>query len=186
MTPNMINDILRTEALKAGLRGEHSYLPKTEQEAETFTHHNWVYCAAWQFAEIAHRMESAIRQYCIGGGSEVKALLDSLPKAKTLAPVEIARNELGYWDHPDWQTWDERNTLTETNDYTLQQGYRLKFIHFEDECSNEQFERYFSDGDPDISDWNPICDYEGSFLLSIYETEDGPQAVFAVPLEKVS
>ncbi|USD31068.1 hypothetical protein J8Z24_18325 [Pseudoalteromonas sp. SCSIO 43201] len=109
-------------------------------------------------------------------------LLDSLPKAKPLSPVEVVKDEHGYWDHPNWPAWDEMNTLAEINHYTLQQGYRLKFLHFEDYFSNERLERYFADGDADISDWNPVCEHDGSFLLSIYENEDGPRAVFAVPL----
>ncbi len=52
-------------------------------------------------------------------------------------------------------------------------------IWFELDAPEHLIERY-----TDISDWQPVCDKAGSFLLSIHDTEDGPVALFFAPKDK--
>jgi hypothetical protein len=70
----------------------------------------------------------------------------------------IERDE-GYWTHPDFPEWDEGTKKAE-------------------------FERFYDDSDSDISDWSPVYEKAGSFLLSIHDTEDGPVALFFAPKDK--
>ncbi|MBJ7265451.1 hypothetical protein [Idiomarina abyssalis] len=98
-----------------------------------------------------------------------------------IKPAEITRDDIGAWVHPDLPEWDEGTTQDEINDWFETHSISYEFIRFESQSSQEQFDRYYEDGNSDLTDWKPTCDKPGSFLLSIHETEDGPVALFAVP-----
>ncbi|MCU8044414.1 MULTISPECIES: hypothetical protein [unclassified Shewanella] len=101
-------------------------------------------------------------------------------------PIQAAtvEREQGYWIHQDLPEWDEGTTRAECEAWASANGGELVVIRFESDANEELIERYFDDGDIDISDWNPVCDKTGSFLLSIHDTEDGPVALFFAPMEK--
>ncbi|MGI2220770.1 MULTISPECIES: hypothetical protein [unclassified Shewanella] len=93
--------------------------------------------------------------------------------------------EEGYWTHPDLPEWDEGLTRVECEASAAENGGEFVAIWFELDATEHQIERYFDEGDNDISDWHPVCEKAGSFLLSIHDTEDGPVALFFAPKEYV-
>ncbi|MGI2021682.1 hypothetical protein [Shewanella glacialipiscicola] len=97
--------------------------------------------------------------------------------------VTVERDE-GYWTHPDLPEWDEGTPRAECIAWAAANGGDFVVIWFEADAPENLIERYFDDGDIDISDWNPVCDKVGSFLLSIHDTEDGPVALFFAPNEQ--
>lgn len=97
-----------------------------------------------------------------------------------IKPAEITRDDTGVWVHPDLPEWDEGTTQDEINEWFEAHSISYEFIRFENQSSQVQFERYYEDGNNDLTDWEPTCNKPGAFLLSIHETEDGPVALFAV------
>ncbi|MCF2827113.1 MULTISPECIES: hypothetical protein [unclassified Pseudoalteromonas] len=184
MTPNMIKEIISKAALRAGQLEEHDYLPKTEIQAAQFVPHSWVVSAMYELANMSHKMESAIRQFALENNVDTSVLINALPASNPLKPVEVQRDENGYWSHPDWPMWDDGNTFIEIHNYALSRGFRLCLDKFENSCTVEQEESYYKQGNTNINSWHPTCNTPGAFLLSIHEADDGPIAVFAAPLER--
>ena len=55
---------------------------------------------------------------------------------------------------------------------------RRRDLEDEDD-SHSARKRYFEDGDPDLTEWNPAPPPgDGWFILAIGDTEDGPQCYF--------
>lgn len=96
-----------------------------------------------------------------------------------IEPVPIARGDQGYFYHPALPG-------------KLSDGFRLDWFAYangleakpvamdEDELTQEALDRYQSeDSAGDFSGWTPRPPTgKGWFCLAIYDTEDGPQAVF--------
>lgn len=101
----------------------------------------------------------------------------------SIKPVKVERDQDGYWVHPDFPEWDEGTGRDVIDKWFNDNGIRFEIDMFEDSdtASEELKDRYFEHGECDISEWNPSCNAEHAFLLSIHDTEDGPVAVFAVP-----
>ncbi len=98
--------------------------------------------------------------------------------------VTVERDENGFWTHPNFPEWHEGSTRAEVNAFfdELKLGYAVYSMEFN--APDELVEKYFEDGDYGCVGWNPECDKAGSFLLSIHDTEDGPVAIFAYPLDE--
>jgi hypothetical protein len=92
----------------------------------------------------------------------------------------IERDE-GYWTHPDFPEWDEGTTRLQCDTWCAENDGKFYIVSFEDDAPENLIERFYDDGESDISDWNPICEKPDSFLLSIHDTEDGPVALFFAP-----
>ncbi|WP_322068961.1 hypothetical protein [Paraburkholderia bannensis] len=100
--------------------------------------------------------------------------LEGLRK-KLLAPREIVRNEDGYLTHPDFPICDEG---THAGKFLDAFGIDAEFVAMESD-DPEAAERYFEAGEMHCSYWTPTPpEGEGWLLLEIYETEDGPCALF--------
>jgi hypothetical protein len=95
--------------------------------------------------------------------------------------VEVKRDENGWWTHPEMPEWGENAPITEINEWLNSNGLTWYIDRFEN-TSVELNDKWFVQGICDCSEWQPSCDEPDSFLLSIHDTEDGPVAVFAVPL----
>ena len=102
---------------------------------------------------------------------------------KQITAVPVARDEDGFWTHPNFPEWHEGTTRDEVDTFfsELNLGYVVYSMEFN--APDELVEKYFEDGDCGCVGWDPECDKEGAFLLSIHDTEDGPVAIFAYPLE---
>lgn len=184
MTPNMIKQTWQKAALDAGQRGDHDYLPKNEEQLQEFTPHSWVMHALIDFAERIHTLETVLRQAIVSDDivKSLVNLLASLPDSPRLLPVPVERDENGYWSHPDFPMWDERNTDEEVKWYLGAQGLELYVAMLSDCEGCQAYDAYFNQDSIDVSTWAPTCHKPDSFLLSIYDNEDGPIALFAAPI----
>ena len=104
------------------------------------------------------------------------ANLEGLAKA-LLAPREIVRDEDGWLDHPALPTCDEGVNF---GDLLGAFGLETYFRAMEGDAWQEVEDRYFEHGEAGCADWTPtLPDGDGWKLLAIYDTEDGPYAMFA-------
>lgn len=99
----------------------------------------------------------------------------------TIQATQIDRDEFGYWTHPEYPEWDE-DTAKDTIDQWLADNHiDYSTVWMESDGDDELLDRYFDEGDIDISAWQPVCNQPGAFLLSIHDTESGAVAIFAIP-----
>ncbi len=95
--------------------------------------------------------------------------------------VKINRSKDGYWTHPDYPEWEEYVNKYEIKRFEEKNKINIYFTYFELTATDLDLENYFDNGCNDISNWQPKCSLENSFLLSIiHDTEDSLVAVFAV------
>lgn len=84
-----------------------------------------------------------------------------------IKPVVPVRDNDGFWTHPDLPIWEDGTTNRTMNEWAIRSGGQLA-VDFAQEGIL-------------VSDWEPTCRFEGSFLLSIHDTDDGLCAFFFVP-----
>lgn len=68
---------------------------------------------------------------------------------KQINRVPVTRDANGYWMHPDLKKYVQGDLIVEFV------GMEINYVEFESDCTVEQSDKYFVDGSPDISDWNP-------------------------------
>lgn len=100
-----------------------------------------------------------------------------------------ARDEYGHVTHPDYYKIYELLNIDDEGhaavQYIKNSGYEISYICFEYDAPEDQQDKYYEDGAPDISAWQPSKpDGENWLLLSIYDTEDGPFAAYVRKLQK--
>ena len=100
----------------------------------------------------------------------------------TIQPVEVERDQYGYWTHPNYfepANGNEYGLLGEFDAWLDANNLELIAAYLEyDDNADEISEKYFN-GDTDISDWQPVKpDGEGWFVGSIHDTEDGPICIW--------
>ncbi|AST86256.1 hypothetical protein CIG66_07170 [Ralstonia pseudosolanacearum] len=103
------------------------------------------------------------------------ANLEGLAKA-LLAPREIVRDAYGWLDHPALPICDEGVRFD-----TLLDAFGLEtyFRAMDGDVSPEEYDRYY-DEQGGCAGWTPTPpEGDGWRLLAIYDTEDGPYAMFA-------
>ncbi|WP_244118873.1 hypothetical protein [Burkholderia gladioli] len=106
---------------------------------------------------------------------QASANLEDLRK-KLLTPREIIRDEQGWLTHPDMPCCDEDVRADE-----LLAAFHIDtaFVSMESDGNEDACEAYFERGDADCSAWTPTPPTgEGWLLLEIYDTEDGPYALY--------
>ncbi|MDR3381774.1 hypothetical protein [Cupriavidus basilensis] len=98
--------------------------------------------------------------------------------AALMAPREICRTADGLLMHPGLPVWDED---VRADLFLAAFGLESEFVGMESDCKDQALlDRYFEQGDPDCSGWTPTPPQgDGWMLLEIYDTEDGPYAMFA-------
>ena len=97
-------------------------------------------------------------------------------REKLLAPREIVRDEDGWLTHPDFPICDE-----DVHAGKLLEAIRIEsaFVSMEDDVSAEAYEEYHESESPYCSSWTPTPPTgNGWVLIEIYDTEDGPYALF--------
>ncbi|WP_318826142.1 hypothetical protein [Burkholderia thailandensis] len=98
-------------------------------------------------------------------------------RAKLLAPREIKRDDQGWLTHPALPLCDED---VRVDRFFKAFGIESAFVSMESDVDAESYEQYHERADADCSAWTPTPpDGEGWALLEIYDTEDGPHALFA-------
>lgn len=129
-----------------------------------------------------------VNRSCDAKGWVFKPVIDAITELAfkagilSLAPVEIERDNDGYWTHPNFPVMGENTTIKEADKWFSSSGLSICAKWFELEAPEDQVERFFDDGNINISDWVPQCEKPGAFLISIHDTEDGPLALFVFPL----
>ncbi|WP_053565688.1 hypothetical protein [Burkholderia pseudomallei] len=93
-----------------------------------------------------------------------------------LTSREIVRDQDGMLSHPAVPYLDE-DVNYET--FFAAFGIEATFIHMEDDVDGDTYEKYFESNSPDCSFWTPSTPAGDSWLLlEIFDTEDGPVALY--------
>lgn len=94
-------------------------------------------------------------------------------------PVEVVRDDIGMWTHPDYPNWEENVSSDEIKAWLSEHDLAASVVCFEWDAEEELFERYYEKDDiTAVCDWLPTSPTEDHFLVSIHDTEDGPVAIF--------
>jgi hypothetical protein len=102
---------------------------------------------------------------------------------KLLAPRALVRDEGGYLMHPDLPVLDESVRI---DAFLAAFGLDSSFVGMEWDCPNDDRVDAYFDGDIDCSWWEPTPPEGGGWvLLEIYDTENGPYALFVRQKPKV-
>lgn len=104
------------------------------------------------------------------------------PIPKLFDPSALpVRDEMGHVEHPDleaFMTDKDGEGYLDTVALTSA-GFEQHFVYLEGSDDQTASDRYFEEGDPDFSAWNPRAPGEGWLLAGIWETEDwGPLALY--------
>ena len=132
-------------------------------------------CAREGFERGVEFARAAAPQAEAAQGVPVAINLEGL-REKLLAPRQIVRDEDGWLTHSDFPICDE-----DVRADKLLEAFRIEaaFVSMEDDVSHEAYEEYYESGAPDCSSWTPTPPAgNGWVLLEIYDTEDGPYAMF--------
>ena len=101
-----------------------------------------------------------------------------------IKPVKVNRVK-GFWSHPDLPTeeWGEVITRTEFDVFQHKNCIKVHIVEMDDDGPERFVDEWYEDGLDDCTPWEPTPPTNNSFLLSIHDTEDGPVAWFAEPLQ---
>ena len=139
------------------------------------------------FEGTAHNaLDDAKHQARFIAGVYVRMGMTGYVNDAPLRPAEVRRDEDGYWSHPEFPEWGEGTLQQEITEWTNQRHVTISSLLLEFDESPEACEaqeKYFKEGEPDCSLWNPQPKSPDGFLISIHDTEDGPCALFAYPIE---
>jgi len=94
-------------------------------------------------------------------------------------PVTVARDKNGLWNHPDYPRWEEDTPREVITAWAAERGGSFHYDRFEESASEEIADYWQIHSD--CSAWQPSVDISGAVLVSIYDHEDGPIAVFFAP-----
>ncbi|RQS85138.1 hypothetical protein [Burkholderia seminalis] len=101
--------------------------------------------------------------------------LEGLRRA-VLTPRAIVRDEDGMLSHPAVPYLDE-DVNYET--FFAAFGIESAFVHMENDVDCDTYDKYFASNSANCSFWTPSAPTgDGWLLLEIYDTEDGPVALF--------
>ena len=96
--------------------------------------------------------------------------------------IEVKRNKDGMWMHPAFP-WNTVKEDTDIRPDIKKWGYQGHFVALDNDAPDEIVERYANSNDPDCSYWTPTKPKgDGWILGAIYDTEDGPVALWLKPL----
>jgi hypothetical protein len=113
-----------------------------------------------------------------GGGqfSDVNyiTLCDTYRDATGFGPVEVKRDEDGYWDPPGIPAFDGEDPAPYI-DWADEQRLERKGWHMLDELDSQPYE----DGEAHCNGWEPQLPGPKWFLIRIFDTEDGPYVNWA-------
>lgn len=99
---------------------------------------------------------------------------DTFIKAET-----VVRDGYGFWIHPSLPPFDESTTTKEFNTWFNSQGLKHEQVLLSDQMEESEW----VDGNIEVvKNWEPKSDYNYSFLVGIWDTEDGVVASFAYPI----
>jgi len=94
------------------------------------------------------------------------------------------RDEYGFTFHPDLadERWEDPELGEEylSSEAILAAGFESRQVAFEYDVPQALLDRYYEDGDSSVAaEWQPTTpEGEGWMLVGIWDTEDGPYAMF--------
>ena len=90
----------------------------------------------------------------------------------TLLPVEVKRDESGWWLHPGIPDFGEN--FAAYGAWLAEQGLETTYAMLESDPDHPLYSKWFDDGECDCSSWTPTPpEGDGWFTLSIHDNEDG-------------
>lgn len=104
----------------------------------------------------------------------------------SIKPASVNRDESGFWWHPECPSWDEGVDPEIVMDWFDLNKIKPETLMLENSVDTEAYENYLDSGNPSCLFWKPESTSDNAFLLAIHDTEDGPAAVFAVPVVPAS
>jgi Lar family restriction alleviation protein len=141
---------------------------------------HYVQCEECDGATVRHASEGEAvaawnrRAAPVAADAAAPINLEGLRK-KLLTPRKILRDEQGFLTHPDFPICDEG---THADALLEAFGIESRFRSMENDLP-DLHERWCDEGLDDCSEWTPTPpEGDGWLLLSIYDTEDGPYALF--------
>lgn len=97
-----------------------------------------------------------------------------MPEEKLIGPIEVARDNDGWWCHPSIPNFDE--DIDAYQAWLKQQKLKVIGWHMDADLDSHPYD----DGEAHCVGWNPETPPGGDwFLLGIFDTEDGPYCQWA-------
>jgi hypothetical protein len=94
--------------------------------------------------------------------------------------AKVEKDKNGEWIHPDLPDWGESVEKKVLRDWENENLVNLYYLYFEIDAPERLVDDYFENNKKNLHLWNPQCNISQSFLLSIFEGEDGPVAIYAI------
>ncbi|EEY36252.1 hypothetical protein [Vibrio mimicus] len=99
--------------------------------------------------------------------------------------VEVKRDEMGNFYHPDYPWWWQEGSFKEIHGWYAESGLFFHVDFFDHSASEELKEEFYASESKSLAIWNPKPPCAAAFLLSIQDSEDGPLAIWAVHVEQI-
>ena len=100
---------------------------------------------------------------------------------KQFAASTVVRDECGFWIHPELPNFDESTTTEQLELWFEGHGLGHTQVLLTDQMDESE---WANDGEIEaVKKWEPKSEMPDSFLVGIWDTEDGIVASFAYPLE---
>ncbi len=97
-----------------------------------------------------------------------------------IQPVDVTRDNLGCFFHPDLPTFSKENQLKQLSDWAVENNLSVIIEEMNESADVDFLEQYYSCDNGDLSRWEPVKPRADAFLLAIFEGVDGPIAWFAI------
>ena len=134
----------------------------------------------WPWKQEAYKPSKSRRRNLVIAGALILAEIERLDRVP-LSPAPVARDEDGWWTHPEFLAeYDDEITTEEYQAWCARKRIETSLTFMNDDASEEINERYGNDGACSCADWT-ITPRAGAgwFMVSIHDTEDGPVCVWA-------
>ena len=106
-----------------------------------------------------------------------------------LKPVDVVRDELGQWIHPEYlkylETFDDTEFIVQEQWDEFKRYFNIQTVTLwlSASVSYDEFEEIIAMENSDLSKWEPIAP-TGFFLIDISYTEEDAIAIFAREIRK--
>ena len=94
--------------------------------------------------------------------------------------INVERDKYGMWTHPDLPNWGENTSSEQAEAWFASKGLTHHLVLMDDELG----ERWGKGELESCAEWQPEPLAKDSFLVGIWDSEDGVVAMFAQPLKE--
>lgn len=92
--------------------------------------------------------------------------------------IDVQRDEYGMWIHPELPDWGENPSPKQVDTWFASQGLTHHLVLMDGELD----ERWCNGELESCAEWEPNPKVKDSFLVGIWDNEDGVVAMFASPI----